>query len=363
MKHLYILIFFITFLIPSVLNAQEDDMYFISKKEKKEKVNKASNPVSTVAVIYTTEEQVPVVQTQHKTVLRDVDEYNRRGKYSFYSDSLNSDTLLISEAIIQTSQSQNLYELGYTDGYSQGFSDGEDLDYYYGLRLARFHSRHFYDPWYWNNITYVYDPWHWDPWYWDPWYSPYYHSGWYSVGWGVSHWGSYWNPYWPGYHPHNPYPPHYHHPPHHGGGHYAHGPRVSTSRNHDYGRSRIIDRSSRLGEQHSPNRNVHEKRSSGRERYVTDRSGSRKTNVSDRSGNRKPSVTSQSGSNRRESRVVRSSERSNHNVNRNTNRSSNRSSNVNSRPSSSRSSNVGTRGGSMGRSGGGTTSRGGGRGR
>ncbi|MCM1515060.1 MAG: hypothetical protein NC080_01360 [Paraprevotella sp.] len=237
MKHLTILLSMLMFTSSSFVMAQEDDMYFSPKKAKKEQTTRK------VEVIYddeAPEEQANVAPVTPKLTgyrERDVDEYNRRGSQYTADSHVEEEDSDTRQARTYELSSQNLYDLGYSEGYLQGVGDGEDMDYYFGVRLARFHGRHFFEPWYWGSISSVYDPWYWDPWYCDPWYRPYYYGGWCSVGWGIGHWGSYWHPYWHGWH--TPYPSHW-------GGGYR--PRYSTVRNRDYGRTRIMNRSTRIGE-------------------------------------------------------------------------------------------------------------------
>ncbi len=253
MKYHITLLSMLMLVSSSFAMAQEDDMYFTPRRAKKD-----AEPRK-VEIIYEEEtpEQsdeyildIPEVRARMPLGERDIDEYNRRGRDTV--SSTPSDTVYIEAEpgadtrALTTYQlsGQSLYDLGYSEGYTQGYDDAEDMDYYYGLRLARFHGRHFYDPWYWSCVSYVHNPWHWDPWYYDPWYRPYYYGGWCSVGWGIGHWGSYWghhHHHWHGWHA-----PHYHHPPHHWGAH--HGPRHSYTRNRDYGRVRIMSRNTRMGD-------------------------------------------------------------------------------------------------------------------
>lgn len=358
------------FALSSATMAQEDDMYFTTRKDKKEKTSETKVKTHTVEVIYEDEESEPQAYSSRITAVaptsatRDVDEYNRRGRTPSSSVDTVSASSPATSADTRTKETyelsaQSLYDLGYDEGYTQGFSDAGTIDYYYGVRLARFHGRHFHDPWYWNRVSYIYDPWFWDPWYYDPWYRPYYYGGWYSVGWGVGYYGSYWYPY------HHYYPYHHHH---HYWGHgrpHSHGPRYSTSRNYDYGRSRIVDRSYRAGDS---NRNVsrsndrtsvnrsdgrysgssnratrYNERANSRSNRVTDRSSSRSTRVTDRTSTRTTDRTSRTD---RTSSVNRSSSRS----------TSSSSTRVGSSSSHSRNSGIGSR------SGGGVRSIGGSRG-
>lgn len=363
----YLIILLIPFIVAQVSFAQEDDMYFPVKK-KKETPSKQKS--TTVEVIYISDssdmDPVTSATTSVSTLPeRDVDEYNRRSRNT-YSSSVNEssvDTLYADEQREQTTalSAQNLYNLGYTDGYQEGYSDGNDMDFYYGLRLARFHGCHYYDPWYWSRVTYVYDPWYWDPWHYDPWYRPYHHVGWYSVGWGPGYWGNHWNPYYHSYY-------HGHYPHYHWGGHHSHGPRISTSRNHDYGRSRIADRSNRAS---IPSRNSGRTDGYNSSNRSSQRSSDRATRMSERSAERKNRVTDRSGSASTNRSTSRSSQRSvgtetprrssGTQVDRSSSRSTNRSSSHIGSGSSSRGSSFGSYGG--GSRSGGSRSTGSGRGR
>lgn len=373
MKHLTLFLTTMTFLFSSVALAQEeDDMYFIPKKEKKTVITK---PVShTVEVVYDGVDDFPVTSTVQNSSSRDVDEYNRRGRSAASASSSDysgteiqeDDTELVrkssSTSATYTLSAQSLYDLGYEEGYSQGFSDGEDLDYVFGLRLARFHGRHFYSPWYWGSVSYIYDPWHWDPWHYDPWYRPYYYGGWCSVGWGIGYWGSYWSPGWHGWHGY--YPPHHHHNP----GYWRpyNGPRYSTARNADYGRRRIVDRGSA---QVSRDRYNRENGRATSVRRTSDGSSERRDRVTNRNTTRR--ITDRSSSGNRTSTTRTTTSRSGNSSSRVTDRSSSSprssrgssSSRVTDRSgsSSSSSSRVSSRSSSSSSRGGGISSRGGSR--
>lgn len=368
MRHLTILLSTLMLTSVSFAMAQEDDMYFSPKKAKKTQAPRK------VEIVYEDEDvqaYTPVTSVTSSRVAyseRDVDEYNRRGR----GTQSSTDTLVVAEdADTRQSRtyelsSQNLYDLGYSEGYRQGFGDGEDIDYYYGVRLARFHGRHFFDPWYWGSISFVYDPWYWDPWRYDPWYRPYYYGGWCSVGWGIGYWGSYWHTPWHGWH--TPYP----HPSHWGG---YYGPRYSTVRNRDYGRPRIVDRSTRMGDYRRSGTRADRVSTSGRigngridnGRLGNGRvgNGTRTERINQRSVDRYNRATERAGS--------RNTTRQNNNgtVNRST-RNTDRTSRSTERPTSrigststSRSNSTGGFGGGYSSGGGRSTggSRGGGRGR
>ncbi len=380
MKHRIILLSTLVLVSFSFAMAQDDDVYFSQKRAKKEK---AARKVEIVYEEDTPEEYTPVTPVAYVPAEypeRDVDDYNRRGRSSRSSvDTLtdvarSTDSLQFSTRQASTYElsAQSLYDLGYSEGYRQGFDDGEDMDYYYGVRLARFHGRHFYDPWYWGSISYVYDPWYWNTWYYDPWYRPYYYGGWCSVGWGVGHWGSYWDPYWHGWH--TPYGPHHHHPPHWG---VNYGPRYSTVRNRDYGRPRIVDRSTQYG--HSTSRGDRNgavgrtdgvrndrnsrinQRSTDRYNRATERANYRNTERATNRNNRNSTRVDRTTSRTNRSTVDRSSNRNNsRNENRSFERSTSRSSSRVGSSSSTSSRSSGNMGGGGGRSMGGSR---GGRGR
>ena len=217
-----------------------DDLYFVPKKEKKEKtvpVERAAEK-KTVTVITSDGQirQVPASEAGIATVSskqlqaasatvrdasgveRDVDEYNRR----YTSSSVDAETVYVEE--------EETEEEG---EWLRGF-EGSQEDYEYATRLIRFRSPRVAvpvsSPLYWD-IVYTWSPldwnvyidgsyayafptlynpswwsWHYDPWYWNygwNWHISY--GGW-GLGWG-------WNDPW--YHPyHYPYWGHHHH--HHG---------------------------------------------------------------------------------------------------------------------------------------------------
>lgn len=238
--------------------AQDDDMYFGSKKkDKKEQTEKKATiqPVRYVPVeiVYEDESQAAVSGCD-----RDIDEYNRRGKAGTqsgkgelvenpdgtfsYRVSAN-DTLYVvddSTAITTSYLANDLY----SQGYSEGYRDGED--YAFSRRLGRFgYSSIYASPWY--------DPYYyWNDWYWgDPyWYGGYYgwhrpYWGYAGIGWGWGGWYGSWgyDPYWYGYYGY--YPPYHHHygggGHHGGGGHNAHHPM--TPYGERYGNLRTANRS------------------------------------------------------------------------------------------------------------------------
>ena len=127
MKHLTILLGTLMLTLSTVVMAQEDDMYFTPKKEKKANASKSEKTTRVIEVVYESDEPehtsaTRVVATAPTSDMRDVDEYNRRGKR--YS-SVSPDTLLAEEVVevadtrqTQTYQlsAQSLYDLGYSEG-------------------------------------------------------------------------------------------------------------------------------------------------------------------------------------------------------------------------------------------------------
>lgn len=166
--------------LPLDLQAQ-DDLYFTPKKKDK-----------TVKTIVT-EQDTPVY---HSGSRRDVDEYNRRGLYSYYQP-LDTDTVV--SDTIDIFNSRNMADVTYGGNASE-----YDEDYTYSRRMSRFDDFYWYNsPWdypfyygspYWHARWGWYDPWY-AGWY-DPWYYPWY-NGWYypvHVGWH-HHW---YRPVWAG---------------------------------------------------------------------------------------------------------------------------------------------------------------------
>lgn len=159
-------------IMPVVSFAQDDDMYFVPKKEK--------------GVIVSNDYGMSG-STYYSGSNRSVDEYNRR----FFSkveplDSASGDTI-------------------YFDGQAGVYPDtvyNPENDYTYTRKMSRFDDYSWTDP-YWagfyagrSSRWWYYGGWY-DSWY-DPWYNPWYFSSWYDpwyYGWGY-HYG--W--YYPHYH-------------------------------------------------------------------------------------------------------------------------------------------------------------------
>lgn len=184
--------------LPISMMAQ-DDLYFTPKKS--DKTVKSTPKVESEAPAY------------YSGSNRNVDEYNRRGKFGSYFEKIGTDSLG-NDIIEFHSRADSIADtLSVYPGTKVQYD--VDDDYYYSRRMSRFDDFYWYDPWFrgpyygWHS-PWWYSRWGWyDPWYygyayngwfgWYDWYDPYYYS-WY--GWGSPyHWGWYggWNYYRPVY--------------------------------------------------------------------------------------------------------------------------------------------------------------------
>lgn len=189
MKQLYILAVLLCALPLSAM--AQDDLYFTPKK-------KAQASADTEPAYYVGSN-------------RDVDEYNRRGKYWSHYQKLGNDSL--GNDIIQFQQGNGVYpDSVYVDTtfVAKYRSNAGDDDFAYSRRMSRWDG--YYDPWLYSyRYSYGYSPYYWrsawyDPWYSDPFYDPWYpryygYYGWYNpyyyAGWG---WPGYYHGWgWPGY--------------------------------------------------------------------------------------------------------------------------------------------------------------------
>ena len=175
--------------------AQNDDMYFVPKKSKDMPAMKRHSAYDR-----------PVYYAGSD---RDVDEYNRHGRFRSSYQRLGNDST--ANDVIDFSGGNGIYtDSTYLDSttvyYSKDGYDGgsyyDDDEYRYCRRMHRFDG--WYDPFYASSY-YLYGPAYWrsawyggwyDPWYYDPWmYSYYgwgypYYSSYYWGGWGYPHyWG------------------------------------------------------------------------------------------------------------------------------------------------------------------------------
>lgn len=171
----YLFVAILSLFIMTAVSAQDDDMYFTPKHKDKNTV--VTPPRSRVTEAYDYDHSN---ETYHSGSIRDVDEYNRRGKGGSSSSSTwreggyaQDDSILVSREEYENSRKMKRF-----DGYNS-----------VTLIVG--------DPWY-------YDPWYYDPWYggsyywrtrwYDPWYYTYYDPWYYGGGW-YAHWGPshYWH--------------------------------------------------------------------------------------------------------------------------------------------------------------------------
>lgn len=167
--------------------AQDDDMYFVPTKKSNTTV--ATDPLPTYPI-------------------RDVDEYNRRGKIKSYYQKVGTDS--VGNDIIEFHAGDGSYDTAVEDSTiaiypgSERYYDEDESDYAYSRRMSRFDGFYasslydYWDPFWWYGSYGWYSPcysrWGWHtPWYsswYNPWYSPWYYSGW---GWNYPYWGwGYW---------------------------------------------------------------------------------------------------------------------------------------------------------------------------
>lgn len=213
-----IVLFLTALLLPVGLTAQ-DDLYFTPKKKTAEEKNlqkvavKAKELRSTVTA---TEDPAYYIGSS-----RDVDEYNRQGKFrsSFQTigvDSLGNDVI---EFHVGTGNYPDSLAVDTTfvfDDYAYGQAPTQvyderyaaDDDYVYTRLLTRWDG--FYDPWFYGYARYSpfwhgYYPWYsgwyggwYDPWYYG-WYDPWYYGwgypwygGWHGGWWGYPHYTGWW---------------------------------------------------------------------------------------------------------------------------------------------------------------------------
>ena len=163
-------------LLPHDIIAQ-DDMYFTPKKADKTE---------------TVQEQ-PKMYTGS---FRNVDEYNRHGRFAGVSQEVDLDTLysdvVFFDADTSTVAGDTILVGDVTDAADYAYDPSED--YEYSRRLSRYDDYYWHDPWYYG--WYGYGPyWYGSPywyagWWYDPWYDPWFY-GWHRP------WGWYYSWYWP----------------------------------------------------------------------------------------------------------------------------------------------------------------------
>ena len=220
--------------LPWLAMAQNDDLYFVPKKEKKAETKTEVRQVTrqTTTTTTTTASVPPATTVVVKDVTgktRDIDEYNRRYTSRENTFSMQNDTLYIEEK-----------PYGERGEWVNGFEGSQD-DYEYARRIVRFRSPAYAiprsSPLYWDVVYGAYPSWDWNvyddglyayvfptfsnPLWWDwrwnwsiagprwgygwGWHSPWYYGGWYSSYWYGGYWGGWYAGYWGPWH-HHPYP-------------------------------------------------------------------------------------------------------------------------------------------------------------
>ena len=210
--------------LPWLAMAQNDDLYFVPKKEKKaetktevRQVTKQTTTTTTTTASVSPGTTVVVKDVTGKT--RDIDEYNRRYTSRENTFSMQNDTLYIEEK-----------PYGERGEWVNGFEGSQD-DYEYAMRIIRFRSPAYAipisSPLYWDVVYGAYPSWEWNvyddglyayvfptfsnPLWWDwrwnwsvagprwgygwSWYYGGYWGGWYAGYWGPWHHP---HPYWGG---------------------------------------------------------------------------------------------------------------------------------------------------------------------
>ena len=164
-------------LMPFVAMAQydDDDLYFVPSKKQTRQVSVITTTVPSETTVTT------YVPSSYSGSTRDVDEYNRRGRYRRSAAGDGSEASGVDS--LATAYTAG-YAQGYGDAYSRGYTDAA-----YDIPSYRVRFFNCYDP-FW------YDSWLWSPYWYDPWY----YSGWsYSWGWGWSYYRPwYYGPGWYG---------------------------------------------------------------------------------------------------------------------------------------------------------------------
>lgn len=181
--------------MPLGMMAQDDDLYFVPKK------NKAASKI-----------EVVTEDTQYEGLNRTVDDYNRRTASTY--EVIDGDTTKLD--IIEFSEGKGVYPDSLKEDYEltkkmQRFDDYDISDnaaFWAGYNAGRY-DWGWHSPWYYRTYGW-YDPWYYGSWYssyypwYDPWYYPYGYYGYYGWGWPY-HYGYYgW-----GYHYYYGYPYYY----------------------------------------------------------------------------------------------------------------------------------------------------------
>jgi hypothetical protein len=157
--------FYLFAFMPLSMQAQDDDLYFMSKKNKSTKVEEVHDTYG-----------MPK-DTYYSGSDRDVDEYNRRWKSQVEEITDSVDSLKEDYALTKKMTRFEDYRLADNAAFWAGYRAGRE-DWRWG-----WHSPWYYSYWGW------YDPWY-DPWF-DPWYDPWYYgyAGWRGPWYYRGYWG------------------------------------------------------------------------------------------------------------------------------------------------------------------------------
>ena len=145
--------------LPWLAMAQNDDLYFVPKKEKKAETKTEVRQVTrqTTTTTTTTASVPPATTVVVKDVTgktRDIDEYNRRYTSRENTFSMQNDTLYIEEK-----------PYGERGEWVNGFEGSQD-DYEYAMRIVRFRSPAYAipisSPLYWDVVYGAYPSWDWN---------------------------------------------------------------------------------------------------------------------------------------------------------------------------------------------------------
>ena len=162
--------FYLFAFMPLSMQAQDDDLYFVSKKKKATTVEEVQDPYG-----------MPK-DTYYSGSDRSVDEYNRRWKSQVEEITDSVDSLKEDFALTKKMTRFEDYQLADNAAFWAGYRAGRD-DWRWGWHSPWYYSSWgWYDPWY--------DPWYYSSWRWgwyDPWYYGY--AGWYDPWYYRGYWG------------------------------------------------------------------------------------------------------------------------------------------------------------------------------
>lgn len=163
--------------MPLGMAAQDDDLYFVSKKKNVENV---------------TDDYAMPRGTYYSGSNRSVDEYNRRSSYYEQIDSTVSDVIDFSaeRGVYPDSIAEDDFKLTKKMSRFDDYDISLNEAFWAGYNAGR-NDWGWYSPWYFDRYGW-YDPWYYGPYVWDPWYYGY--TGWYGPSlsrwaWRYHYWG------------------------------------------------------------------------------------------------------------------------------------------------------------------------------